>query len=65
MSLPSETEAVNHVLYAGKLFGYGNMIAHLKKAWAEDLIENHDFTPKLALIAADTSAYPLKKNKGA
>ena len=59
----NEVHATNVVLEAGAAYGYGNMIAHLKKAWAESLMDNYSFTGEQALRAADTSAYPLKRSK--
>ena len=41
MFFPGEIKSVELVLSAGENYGYGNMIAHLKKAWAEMLIEKY------------------------
>ena len=34
---PGEKEAIDRVLYAGAMFGYGNMISHLERAWSKKL----------------------------
>jgi len=59
MLFPGEEEAVKYVIKAGKKYGYGNMIAHLKREWAEKLMAQG--VPKEgALLAANTSAYPVR-----
>lgn len=60
---PGEQHAVDTVLKAGEMYGYGNMIAHLKKAWAEMLIEECGLIGEHALEVADAKAYPLKPTK--
>jgi len=60
---PGEQHAVDSVLKAGEMYGYGNMIAHLKKTWAELLRDKWDLDEESALRAADTSAYPLSKKQ--
>ena len=62
MLFPNEKEAIERVLAAGEGYGYGNMIAHLKKAWAEMLIKKYKIPEKSALQAADSDAYPLDPN---
>ena len=56
-----EEEAIKQALDAGGKFGYGNMIAHLKKAWAEQLLQN-GLPLEAAVEAADTSAYPIDES---
>jgi len=56
--------AIRTVLRAGADFGYGNMIAYLKREWAEDLVRL-GIPPKAALAATNVSAYPLRQNAGA
>lgn len=62
MLFPGEEEAVKSVIESGKKYGYGNLIAHLKREWAELLI-SQGISEKAALAAANTSAYPLRKKK--
>ena len=60
MLFAGEKEAIERVLDAGRAYGYGNMIAHLKRAWAKLLIAD-GLSEEAALKAADTSAYPVKE----
>jgi hypothetical protein len=62
MLFPNEQEAVKTVIAAGKDYGYGNMIAHLKRAWAESLLDS-GLQEESALAAANVSAYPLRTEK--
>ena len=57
---PGEQKAVAMVLKAGARYGYGNIIAHLKKAWAETLIKEYGLPVQTAIEAADTSPYPIE-----
>lgn len=59
MLFNGEQEAIDKVVEAGATYGYGNMIAHLKREWAERLMSQE----KAALAAADISAYPIRKDK--
>lgn len=45
--LPGESEAIEHVVQAGKEYGYGNMIARLQEAWCREL-EAKGIAPILA-----------------
>lgn len=59
-----EEEAIKRALQAGKDFGYGNIMAHLARAWAEHLWD--DGLPKKTAIDAVSGRgpYPLRpKNK--
>lgn len=56
----SEVDAVKMVLEAGSQFGYGNMIAHLRTAWARMLMDRFDFSWDQAARAAVTNAYDPK-----
>lgn len=38
MIFPGEIEAVKSVLAAAEQYGYGNLIAHLRRAWALKLM---------------------------
>jgi hypothetical protein len=60
MILPNEKEFVNQVLEIAKIYGYGNLIAHLKRAWAIRLITNSALTYEQALEATCVEAYPLE-----
>lgn len=41
-----------------KKYGYGNVIAYLKRKWADELSEKYDIPDELAQQATDVSAYP-------
>jgi hypothetical protein len=56
-----EAEAIRTVLKAGADWGYGNMIAYLKREWAEDLMRQ-GIHADAALAATNVSAYPLRQN---
>ncbi len=59
MILPGEQQAVKIVLDFASMYGYGNLIAHLKRAWALHLMEvTPNLTYNQALLAADVDAYP-------
>ncbi len=63
---PGEREAVARVIELGNQYGYGNMIAHLKRAWAKKLLASQreygvkDATYEKTLMATDVLAYPEK-----
>jgi hypothetical protein len=59
-----EAEAIENVLRCGAQFGYGNMIAHLRKAWAERLRDKYGFSDNDAIRATESSPYPLSPKKG-
>jgi len=61
MLFQGEQEAIDAVLEAGRRYGYGNMIAYLKRDWMELLMR--DLPEHVARQAADTSAYPVRKDK--
>jgi hypothetical protein len=62
MLFPKEQEAIKAVITAGQDYGYGNMIAHLKRAWAESLVDS-GLKEKSALAATNVSSYPLRTEK--
>lgn len=62
MLFHGEQEAIDQVLKAGKNFGYGNMIAYLKRDWKE-LLMRDGLSEEVAEEAANTSAYPVRKEK--
>lgn len=53
-----ESKAIAAVLAYGEIYGYGNMIARLKRAWIDHLKAAYNFTEKHAELLADASAYP-------
>ena len=57
----TEEQAIEIVVTLAKQYGYGNLIAHLKREWAEYLIDTYGFENSIALQATDVSAYPLRK----
>ena len=60
MILPNEKENINRVLEIAEIYGYGNLIAHLKRAWAMSLMALFpSVTYEEALEATNVSAYPL------
>lgn len=59
MLLPGEEEAVKQVIRIADQYGYGNLIAHLKRGWALQLMEKNPALSYLdALKATDVEAYP-------
>ena len=62
MLLPGEQSAINSVLNLGGKYGYGNMIAHLKTAWAKKLMAQ-GIPKEAALQATNVSAYPISENE--
>lgn len=53
-----ERETVQNVIHAAKVYGFGNLIAHLKRAWALDLKKKYGGTYDHHLIATNIDAYP-------
>lgn len=59
MMFPGEVEAVKHVLAYAEQYGYGNLIAHLRRAWALRLMEKvPGLTFDRAAEATMTDPYP-------
>lgn len=54
-----EQRAIQHVINLGDVHGFGNLIAHLKTAWARKLMDEMDMDEFTALCAADVSPYPI------
>ena len=54
-----EQDAIRRVLAAGAVHGYGNMISHLKTAWAKSLMEKWDMDEKSARITSGGDGYPF------
>ncbi|MEN6431287.1 MAG: hypothetical protein ABFD06_00100 [Smithella sp.] len=61
--MQGEEKAIETVIKAGDQYGYGNMIAHLKRVWAENLRDKWGLPEKAALEATNVSAYPLRKKE--
>jgi len=59
MLFPGEKEAVAMVLRAGEAYGYGNLIAHLRRAWAINLMTKYGLSKDAAIDATNSSPYPL------
>ena len=56
---PGEVEAVRHVLQFAEQYGYGNLISHLRRAWALYLIAgNPALSYERAIAATNVAAYP-------
>lgn len=55
---PGEKDAILEVLRLAKQFGYGNMIAHLKRAWAVELKQKYGGSYEKNLQATEVDAYP-------
>lgn len=60
MLFPGESDAIQNLLDIAAVYGYGNCIAHLKRAWAEHLVMEWGFPEDLALQHANTDAYALR-----
>jgi len=58
MFLPGEANAIKTVLMHGAQYGYGNLIAHLRRAWAE-LLVNQGLAEDVAISATEGVPYPL------
>lgn len=65
MMFPGEQESVKAVLKEADRFGYGNMIAHLRAAWALKLMVNGmgNLNEKQASDATASEPYPLKMHQ--
>jgi hypothetical protein len=55
-----EREAVRLVLEAGASHGYGNLISHLRTAWAAMLMAEYGFSLEEAQRGAGGAGYPLR-----
>jgi len=56
----TEKEAIIKACEIGKVYGYGNVIAHLGSAWALMLMQDYGFKEKDALDAACGVGYPIE-----
>jgi len=59
MMFPGEVEAVKNVLALAEQYGYGNLISHLRRAWAVRLVKSEPgLTWEQACLATCTDPYP-------
>ena len=58
MLFSGEKEAIQTVLALGAKYGYGNLIAHLRRAWALSLKSKYGGTYEQHLPATNSDAYP-------
>ena len=59
--LPGEADAIKRLLSIAEMYGYGNCIADLKRAWAVSLMEDSGMSYEQALLATNVAAYPLEE----
>ena len=57
----NEKDAIREVLKNGRIFGYGNMISHLKEAWIQMLITKYDMDRKTAEMSANAESCGKKR----
>ena len=57
----NEKDAIREVLRNGRIFGYGNMISHLKEAWIQMLITKYDMDRKTAEMSANDESCGKKR----
>lgn len=60
MLFPGEVESVKQALAIGRRYGYGNLIAHLRREWALGLMRDHGMTWEQATRGALTDPYPAE-----
>ncbi len=60
MLFQGEKEAIETVLSLGAKYGYGNLIAHLRRAWALSLKNKYGGAFEQYLPATNSDAYPEK-----
>lgn len=59
-SIPkAEQDAIRQVVEAGARYGYGNLISHLKTAWAIMLVQKYQMDEESAIEAAGGPGYPF------
>ena len=58
----NEQRVIRAVLKLGKEYGYGKLIAHLKRAWQISLIETYGHSSESAAREAKVAALPLPNN---
>ena len=57
---PEEKRAAQKVIEAGHKFGFGNMMALLRREWAETLMREYGFSASLAVQASKPGIYGLR-----
>lgn len=60
MMFHGEKEAIRNMLRDAEIYGFGNFISCLKRAWMNRLIENHNCSEEQAKAAADVDPYSSK-----
>jgi len=60
---PGELEAVREVVRLARVYGFGNLIAHLKRAWAVDLKSKYGGSYEHHISATNVDAYPEDFNQ--
>lgn len=58
-----EQESIRNVCELGSMFGYGNLISHLKAAWAATLMKQYGFTEEEAQKAAGEGGLPIEMHQ--
>lgn len=60
MLFPGEVDAIKSVIALAEIYGYGNLIAALKQAWAKKLMRgNKNLDYDHALLATNVEAHPF------
>ena len=59
--LVGDESQIREVLKNGRIFGYGNMISHLKEAWIQMLITKYDMDRKTAEMSANVESCGKKR----
>ena len=54
-----EQQLIKQTVKAADKIGYGNLIAHLKTAWAKKLMDEHDMCEQSARMGADAAGMPF------
>jgi len=58
MLLAGELQAIKNVISYARIYGFGSLIAHLRRAWALDLMKhNPSLTYQEATMATDVDPY--------
>ena len=58
-----ERRAILQVLEAGEMFGFGNMIGHLKSRWAMSLMRDYGMSAEAARAGANSDGYSIEMHK--
>jgi hypothetical protein len=62
MLFRGEKEAVDRMLADAKIYGYGNFIAHLKRAWVDMLVRD-GISRESAIRATNVAPYPKQESE--